>query len=726
MKLNQKQRFFVSLIYVVLITSIFASFGGKLSEIVDNTTNIGIWFCSGALLIIFGVFITEPFFNKPADTLMSCVAILLALLALPDKKALVGYGIIFSLALLMLSLSIITIVFKDAGSWLLRIVHFVVMKFGNAKFIFSPFYLLAAYSFYAVNSQIAAFCLILTLWVFLCFSDPIAWLVNKSKNFSKFLKSSITPLGIVTKSKNENILVVSSDNTAVRYEFGSTIAIQMSIDRYCIAAITGINQTHNQVHYDAYSINADSEDGLFSADELGIMPRGIRGSNDKFAYLLERNGSSARAKQTISSNFLLNNVNSFIGHILPDSNIDTIYFTLNNAKLTINEGLIVYTNIYGENVYYQIVNGTVAEQRVDSFSQDGFLFCTARKLGRFKDKTILTGKWVPNASEPVFLYPAVQLTEEQKKLNAENSIGFFPQTDFSIPLASINELITHNTAILGILGVGKSCLSFEIIKKVIQTGVKVICIDITNQYSSETGLSYYIDSSHIVNGLSPENLAALAATSNKSGYPDQFSTWGNINLFERTIGSTMSAFLDSQSSVLIINPDDCSVGKAATQFKISETIDVTLAEKTRYICEAVLQYYMKQGASDTARCLIVFEEAHSIIPEWNSVSCEGDRTAVNGTAKVIMQSRKYGMGCLVVTQRTANVTKSILSQCNTVFSLRIFDDTGKTFLENYVGSQYANLLPTLDERHAVAIGRGLALKQPVILELNDRRYLMNS
>ena len=136
-------------------------------------------------------------------------------------------------------------------------------------------------------------------------------------------------------------------------------------------------------------------------------------------------------------------------------------------------------------------------------------------------------------------------------------------------------------------------------------------------------------------------------------------------------------------------------------------------------------YSYNQGETIDARCLIVFEEAHSLIPEWNSVANEGDKTAVNGTAKVILQGRKYGMGSLVVTQRTANISKSILNQCNTIFALRVFDDTGKQFLENYIGSDYSNTLPTLDERHAIVIGKALKLKQPVILQLNDMKYIVN-
>ena len=52
--------------------------------------------------------------------------------------------------------------------------------------------------------------------------------------------------------------------------------------------------------------------------------------------------------------------------------------------------------------------------------------------------------------------------------------------------------------------------------------------------------------------------------------------------------------------------------------------------------------------------------------------------------------------------------------------MRVFDDTGKGFLENYIGEDYANTLPTLEERHAIAIGNGLRLKQPEIIQLNDR------
>lgn len=89
------------------------------------------------------------------------------------------------------------------------------------------------------------------------------------------------------------------------------------------------------------------------------------------------------------------------------------------------------------------------------------------------------------------------------------------------------------------------------------------------------------------------------------------------------------------------------------------------------------------------------------------------------TARAVLQGRKYGMGCLLITQRTANVTKSILNQCNTVCAMRSYDATGMGFLENYVGSAHASLLATLPDRTAVVFGRASSCNAPIVVRLND-------
>jgi hypothetical protein len=66
------------------------------------------------------------------------------------------------------------------------------------------------------------------------------------------------------------------------------------------------------------------------------------------------------------------------------------------------------------------------------------------------------------------------------------------------------------------------------------------------------------------------------------------------------------------------------------------------------------------------------------------------------------------------------VTKTILNQCNTVFAMRTFDETGKEFLANYIGKDYAASLSSISERHAVLFGKASSCENPILMRLNDR------
>jgi DNA helicase HerA-like ATPase len=135
-------------------------------------------------------------------------------------------------------------------------------------------------------------------------------------------------------------------------------------------------------------------------------------------------------------------------------------------------------------------------------------------------------------------------------------------------------------------------------------------------------------------------------------------------------------------------------------------------EAFNYITETVK---LIPGKNEEAKLCIVFEEAHSIIPEWNQVADRRDSDFVNTTARIILQGRKFGMGSMIVIQRTANVVKTILNQCNTIFALQSFDQTGLDFLRNYMGDEYSNSISTLPLRHAILVGKASSSSRPVIL-----------
>lgn len=197
---------------------------------------------------------------------------------------------------------------------------------------------------------------------------------------------------------------------------------------------------------------------------------------------------------------------------------------------------------------------------------------------------------------------------------------------------------------------------------------------------------------------------------------------GSIIHFREAIQRDLRDFLESGNFIKIYNPAVFDVWRQDGWLQkdgSAAMASLTPTEITRIITEVLLE--LLQGKmTEQARACIVFEEAHSIIPEWTAVAYDGDKAATNGTAKAILQGRKFGLGCLVVTQRTANVTKSILNQCNTVFALRVFDATGMEFLKNYVGEDYATVLSTLEDRHAVVFGRASSCRNPVLVRLNDR------
>ncbi len=84
-----------------------------------------------------------------------------------------------------------------------------------------------------------------------------------------------------------------------------------------------------------------------------------------------------------------------------------------------------------------------------------------------------------------------------------------------------------------------------------------------------------------------------------------------------------------------------------------------------------------------------------------------------------MQGRKYGMGSIIITQRTANVTKTILNQCNTVFALQSYDQTGLEFLSNYMGDAYSQSISTLKKRQAILVGKASSSERPIIFDVMD-------
>ena len=705
-----------------LVTGDFAKF------IASNQSDEKICFLSGALLLILGSYLIEPYFTKPSDSIVNAVSVLIALLGVTKKTEFYGYNFILAYSICVLVISIITIISKDRWLKLSKGLYYLIDFTGKAKVIFSILFMLSIYSYYALKNDIGTFILLAIYWCVLILTPIIEKLVSRVIKIKELLSSkSDDVLGVAIGCDNPYLFTANIDSS-YNLNRGQLLLLNRNNGICSVGIIIDVKHLINSTRVKFLIMSSDGMTIDISKDNMtkkSNRTKCIFDTENSISLLNLCQCDGAKAK-IIKEHHLLRNMDKYIGYITIESNINTIRFYITQENTNLGEGDIIKSKIDGQDTLFQVINGNTKEEVLEGQNKHGFTIGIGRKLGNYNTfkKELEVVKWIPGMYEPVY---KINISEDVNLDQlAQNSIGRLPNTNFSIPINDFNSLVTHNTAILGILGIGKSCLSFELIKKVVENNIKVVCIDITNQYKNpEAGLPKYIKSDFIQEELSEQELKELRDSKNNDGSRNDATSWGNQNNYTNILNSSFSTFLSNDDkNVLILNPDWHPVTKAGANFNIENLVDCTAAEKTRIITESLFKKVMSMGETNTARVLLVFEEAHSLVPEWNSTAHPGDSSATNGTAKVILQGRKFGLGCMVITQRTANVSKSLLNQCNTMFALRVFDDTGKNFLQNYIGSDYADTLPTLEERHAIVIGKALKLKQPVIISLNDRKYFV--
>lgn len=725
MKLNIKQRFAVVALYVAMILGIGYYFSNDWQFVVDTSNNLNAVLIATGLALILSLYITEPFFSKPVDVITRWVAIFLFLVGLNNKESLALYNYWLIACAFFTGTALLLIFLHGFNKYekQQRIAVDFLCKISRPEIVFTTLYFDIVISFFPARS--VEYPILIGFGFLLAINKPIIWLVNFISNQFKNMTSKVDAAQYVGQiighdSTDLYKVEIGSDNPNRRNELKGQL-VYLENRTSGVAGIVLCEQTLLGKKWIEVLSLRDNHQNLISFKLKSFLP--LAGERTIFSktnavYILELENLDNEQKEAIESNPIKLKFDRLIGYVWQGSTINKIKFNkLFSDELLknrgIGEGSIIQTEIANEEVLYQIIDAKTDEENLEFKDTNGITVGTAQKLGRYVVATneLNTVKWLPEIYTPIFLLDPLNV-----QYNSQQFIGKLPNTNYGIAIKNPHELVTHNTAILGILGIGKSCLTFELLQKLLtNTAVKIFCIDLTNQYARE--MPKYIPADSVQVEFSPLSISALR-NGNATGISTNPATWGNEALYKDTIAAELEAFYISNKRVLIINPDMHNISKAGSQFNITHKVDLTAAEKVRAISERLIVKASSLGETTEARFLIVFEEAHSLVPEWNSIANEGDKNATNGTAKVILQGRKYGLGSIVITQRTANISKSILNQCNTIFAMRIFDDTGKQFLENYIGSDYSNLLPTLEERHCVAIGKALRLKQPVILELN--------
>jgi hypothetical protein len=101
--------------------------------------------------------------------------------------------------------------------------------------------------------------------------------------------------------------------------------------------------------------------------------------------------------------------------------------------------------------------------------------------------------------------------------------------------------------------------------------------------------------------------------------------------------------------------------------------------------------------------LLVFEEAHNYLSE----NVEGTRAARRTIERIAKEGRKYGVSCMIVSQRPSEISETILSQCNNFVVMRLTNPVDQNYVRRLVADTFPgleNLLPSLRPGEALIVG----------------------
>ncbi len=155
-------------------------------------------------------------------------------------------------------------------------------------------------------------------------------------------------------------------------------------------------------------------------------------------------------------------------------------------------------------------------------------------------------------------------------------------------------------------------------------------------------------------------------------------------------------------------------------FQVLETV-------TGLIGRIILDFLSRfeKGKRGSMPVVIALEEAQNYIPE-NNVK---DRESISRRVfeRIAREGRKYGLSLLVSSQRPSELSKTVLSQCNSFIVHRIQNPDDQNYIRKLVSSANSEILsqlPTLPQQHVIIMGD--CVKTPVVVKMKIANPRPNS
>lgn len=649
------------------------------------------WFTSGLLLLILLSLIDQPHFSKDSNIFINAVTagISLILVELEDRDFVFWVFLSFTIYLLLSSYILLWIRQKKLSEESKPVKFFSRLnrQLGRPEAIFSAFFIWGAFKQFGADTN--EFNALLIFWiVFIILNIPS-------------LAKTIEELFEITSEKSEGsalgqIFSVQSKNTFLvkLFPYSERNNVQASIFDFVELKYATDNKIRKGLILDTYLLDQEQWIKVLSNREIEKIfgSKALRSSHTPdVVYKLDEIPDNDYLKR-------------FVGIITENSLISKIRFVF-NSKLEISEGQLLEVTVQDKRVLYQVVEGITKIEQLEQKNQTGLIVGEAIQLGTWNNDKYQFEPfgWVPEINSPVYLASDIP---EPEIADNEFVIGKIPNTNYPV-IIDKNVAITHHMAVVGVTGTGKSIFSRNLVRQYLKDdNTKVICIDFTGEYlgkfsdlnpvktiKEETAEELFKD----INFIERE----IANNYNK----DTDDSIAKKKEVQGKVYAELKSFLKSDDKLSIFELPH-----------VENTSGVLTYTKTFF---SLLFHIAKKENSFGNRVCIVLEEAHTIVPEWNfsGVSDKVSQPLLNSIAQIALQGRKYNVGLLVIAQRTANVSKTILTQCNTIVSFQEFDKTSSDFLANYFGQEIVKSLQKLKFRQAIAAGKAFKSSVPMIFEV---------
>jgi uncharacterized protein len=664
-----------------------------------STETKDIWFYSGLFMVLFSVLFIEPFYSSPKNVITNSIPLLLVYIAIQQSfKSEILWWLSVGVILFLIAISILAMALsqdnESIDSTQNRIsekLKSIAVLIGQGKVIYSAVFLsvMFLYKIELINTISDTYYFVLVvLWGCLL-------LINTKTIHSRF---SYTESDKSNNSIGEIFSVQSDRMFLVRLFEDKKNVNKFDLVNFRYKMDTFIDIINKGFVFDTYNLNNQKW-----AKVLLLQ----RGKTSSSTQLKSNTIYKVTSKESIVQLTKELNVESFVGVIIEGSKIGTIKFEYSKKTNDIQEGDLLELFVGETKIYYQVFGGITNSEKLELKDESGFIEGEAIQLGTWNNKALSFEKygWIPQINTPVF-------TANTENINVpdftypEYKLGVIPNT--SLPsVINLNHAVSHHLALLGVTGSGKSFIARELIKE-LRIDTKIIIIDFTGEWKEklkELSPVDIIDSDKLPE---TEKLIADKETEGSSKYPDKSKLLALKRRIQEQLFKYFKSFMESNNNVAL--------------FEIPELSNTTfILEFTQLFIESIFSYAKLNAGSKIS---LVLEEAHTIVPETGFLGDLGDygssKALVSKMSQIALQGRKFGVGLIVIAQRTANVSKTVLTQCNTIICFQAFDETSFTFLGNYIGKDLIQALPNLKQYHAIVTGKAIRSNIPMIVNLERK------